>query len=172
MDHTLSAQVDAQPYTVGDWAEFTPLLGIMVLGQADPADPWELESWQPLLTIAVSGSRSPPAEHRASVARRALDFIPLVTHIEAHSPQVTQSEGSAWYEMIGRGQSLFDQELEQDVFLFQAIGFGRPGQASLRVVGIAPAERRSVLLPRMCRLAQSIVSKPGRMEWQPDRSPS
>jgi hypothetical protein len=172
MDRMLRVQVEAQPYVVEDWAGFTPLsvtaLGVLVLAQAEAPDPWELESWQPLLTIAVSGSPSPQVQHRLAVARRAFEFVAFVTDIQAESIHLVQREAASWYEVIGQGRSLFDPEVEQAVFLFQALSFGKPGQSYVRVVGVAPAERRLMLLPQMRRLARSIVPKLGCSEWQPD----
>lgn len=153
----LRAQVEAQPYRIGDWAGFLPIglttLDILMLGEGP--DTGDLDVSQPGLFIAVSASPSPAASARDAFARRALEFVALVSDVEAESAGTVRQGGAEWHETVGRGRSLSGRE----VLVFQSIRFGTPGTPYLRVVGTAPAERRADVLPRFRRVARSITPR-------------
>ncbi|BDP44355.1 hypothetical protein DAETH_43240 (plasmid) [Deinococcus aetherius] len=156
---TLQAQVEAQPYRIGDWAGFRPLavtsLDILMLGEAGEADTGDLDLARPLLTVAVSASPSPAVVAREAFARRALEFVPFVSGIVAQSAGTVRRGGAEWHETVGRARSPSDRE----VVVFQSIRFGAPGTPYLRVVGLAPLETRDDVLPRFRLLARSITPR-------------
>ncbi|WP_216327591.1 hypothetical protein [Deinococcus aestuarii] len=153
----LRAQVEAQPYRIGDWAGFRPLgltdLDILRLGDGPDAD--DLVLSQPGLVIAVSSSPSPAVGARDAFARRALAFVALVTDVEAESAGTVRRGGAEWHETVARGRSLSGRE----VVVFQSIRFGSPGTPYLRVVGTAPAELRNDVLARFRRVARSLTPR-------------
>ncbi|MFE1597244.1 hypothetical protein [Methylobacterium sp. ID0610] len=151
---SITEQVAALPYTVGDFAGFRPVLvmaGSTLLLTEGPkgADP---EGTQPMVVVAPSlGQATGGAGQESAIARKALGSLPQVKDLAVTGEERAARGTGVVVTLRGSGK---DAQSGRAIRVVQTMVFDARG--SLRVVGTAAADRPGAIA-RAERVAASIA---------------
>jgi hypothetical protein len=153
---TLTQQVDALPFRIGDTAGFRPvrvLAGNSVLMTEGPRDQMQnLE--QPILVLAQAVQPPPSPEQRDGFARSALYSNQTMKDFVIERAQSYRAKGSEWHEIVARA---VDMPSNQAVVVSQTIRFAPDGY--LRTLGVVREDQRAGVLAKFRTVADSVQVK-------------
>jgi hypothetical protein len=153
---TLTQQVDALPFRIGDMAGFRPvrvLAGNSVLLTAGPKDQMQnLE--QPILVLAQAVQQPPAAEQRDGFARAALASNQTMKDFVIERAQSYRSNGVDWHEIVARA---VDMPTNVPVVVSQTIRFNADGY--LRALGVVREDQRAGVLAKFREVVDSVQVK-------------
>ncbi|CAM2871628.1 hypothetical protein JHFBIEKO_0385 [Methylobacterium mesophilicum] len=153
---TLTQQVDALPFRIGDMAGFRPvrvMAGNLVLLTAGPKDQMQnLE--QPILVLAQAVQQPPTAEQRDGFARAALASNQTMKDFVIERAQSYRSNGVDWHEIVARA---VDMPTNVPVVVSQTIRFNPDGY--LRALGVVREDQRTGVLAKFRTVVDSVQVK-------------
>jgi hypothetical protein len=153
---TLTQQVDALPFRIGDMAGFRPvrvLAGNSVLLTQGPKDQMQnLE--QPILVLAQAVQQPPAAEQRDAFARAALASNQTMKDFMIERAQSYRSNGVDWHEIVARA---VDLPTNMPVVVSQTIRFNPDGY--LRALGVVREDQRAGVLAKFREVVDSVQVK-------------
>lgn len=150
---SMDDQLAALPFRIGDRSGFRPvrvLAGNSLMMTDGPEDTVK-EAAQPLVVIAQSTGPGPQAEQRDSFARTALLANASITELVVERSESFRQAGSDWHELVARAK---EATSGKPIVVMQTIRFA--GGRYVRMIGVAKAEERDVMLPRFRRVFDSV----------------
>jgi hypothetical protein len=153
---SIEDQVAALPFRLGERSGLRPVRTttgnalLLTEGRNDAINPAE----QPLVVVALAAEPPPPPAMRNEVARNTLFANPSFKELVIERADAFRQRGIDWHETVGRAK---DAQTGEPLVVMQTIQFST--RSYLRLLGIARAETRENLLPRLRALADGLELK-------------
>jgi len=153
---SIEDQVAALPFRLDERAGLRPVRTttgnalLLTEGASDAVNPAE----QPLVVVALAAEPPPPAAMRNEVARNTLFANPSFKELVIERADGFRQRGIDWHEIVGRAR---DAQTGEPLVVMQTIRFS--ARSYLRLLGIARAETRETLLPRLRAVADGLDLK-------------
>lgn len=151
---TIDEQLASLPFRIRDAAGFRPvraMAGNSLFLTDGPSDVIR-EASQPVLIVAESFARSPPAAMRETFARQALIANTFIRDATLERSQSYRQGGVDWHEIVAKAT---DATWGTPVIVMQTIRFGP--DSYVRAVGVVRSDQRDAVLPRFRAAVDSIT---------------
>ena len=146
-------QVAALPFRVGERAGLRPVrvaTGNALLLTEGPSDSISAPE-QPMVIVALGAEPPPPPAMRGELARSALFSNPTLKDLVIERADGFRQRGIDWHEIVARAR---DAATGQPVIVVQTLRF--TPRSVLRLLGVARAEARDEILPRLRAVADGL----------------